>query len=283
VSSLSNFFPSLHHDIRQVQRASRRLPALPPCPQIGHRWPRPDALCGAVLTHDHHCHSLRPSLRLHINIYADDDHDYATDTSSPLRRGVEFETALLQVRRYTHDLRSYPLTQQSGNSVVCTIILIVTITAISANQSVQGITAQYTASQGLVRQILTFRSHSYPRLTHLHISLTVMMMPLITLGPEGYRQRFDGVTGVLPFTHAQGRRRRQEALTNQTLAEDQHQQSGGEVMHMQSDRWWWEIWHLGAVDDSRDRPPHFHPEPCSCSDKSDPYSPCSCATQPPTA
>jgi hypothetical protein len=64
--------------------------------------------------------------------------------------------------------------------------------------------------------------------------------------------------------------RMQEALTNQTLAEDQHQQSGGEVTHTQSGRWWWEIWHLGTVDDSRDRPPHYHPEPCSCSNKSDP-------------
>jgi hypothetical protein len=94
VSSLSFFFsltPSLHHDIRQVHRAARRLPALPPCPQIGHRWPRPDALCGAVL---HHYHSLRPSLHVYISIYADDDHDYTTDTSSPVRRGVELEMAL---------------------------------------------------------------------------------------------------------------------------------------------------------------------------------------------
>ncbi|KAI0252088.1 hypothetical protein BJV78DRAFT_1204456, partial [Lactifluus subvellereus] len=41
-----------------------------------------------------------------------------------------------------------------------------------------------------------------------------------------------------------------------TLAEDQQQQSGGEVTHVQSGRRRWEIWFLGSLDDdNRDTPP----------------------------
>ncbi|KAI0245921.1 hypothetical protein BJV78DRAFT_218246 [Lactifluus subvellereus] len=135
----------------------------------------------------------------------------------------------------------------------------------------QGITAQYTASRGLSHRGDDATHHSWsrglpPALRRRHWSASFYTCT-----------RQTATTGQTWGT------RMQEALTNQTLAEDQHHQSGGEVTHTQSGRWWWEIWHLGAVDDGRDRPPHYHPEPCSCSDKSDPYSPCSCATQPPIA
>ena len=93
--------------------------------------------------------------------------------------------ALLQVCRYTHNLCSYPLTQQSGNSVACTITLILTTTIILANQSDQNITVEYAPPQALERQILTFCSDSYPCLIHLRISLTMAMMLHITLHLKG--------------------------------------------------------------------------------------------------
>ena len=54
--------------------------------------------------------------------------------------------ALLQVRRYMHDLCSYSLTQQAGNSTICAVTLILTIMIVSAAPSVRNITMQYAPS-----------------------------------------------------------------------------------------------------------------------------------------
>ena len=125
--------------------------------------------------------------------------------------------ALLQVCRYMQDLCSYSLTQQAGNSVICTITLILTIMIVSAAPSIRNITAQYAPfsppcpprpcptpnrrvmllaslqTRALVRQIPSFCSHSHPRLAHLRISLTVTMMSRITLHLRSYRYRSDDV------------------------------------------------------------------------------------------
>ncbi|KAI0245924.1 hypothetical protein BJV78DRAFT_1356483 [Lactifluus subvellereus] len=177
-----------------VQRAASRLPALPPCLQIGHRWPRPDALFEAVL-------HPRPPLPLAASVSPrackrqridDDDHVGATNTTlAPVR---QCSAALSSKRPCSHDF-------------------------------------------------------SHPQTPNKLSSLQQPQSHFLDPAPGGLAPLQMATTGPTRRT------RMQEALTKPNARRGPAPAVRREVTLAQSDRWLWEIWLLGAIDYSRDRPP----------------------------